>query len=55
MSTKLDVFKLIQIRECALSRFIVELVHERLLDICHLRPLGTSYPKYVLLLIPMCK
>ena len=47
-STKLAIFGLIQIWECALDWFTVELVHERLLDICHLRSLGATYPKHVL-------
>ena len=36
-------------------QFTVEPVHERLFDICHLRGLRVAYPKYVFLLIPMCK
>ena len=54
-STKLVIFGLIQIWECALNWFTMEPVHEPKLDICHLCGLGATYPKHVFLLIPMCK
>ena len=46
-STKLVIFGLIQIRECALNWFLVESVHKLKLDICHLCGLGATYPKHV--------
>ena len=39
----LAIIGLIQIRRCALNCFIVELVHGRKLDICHLHGLGAIY------------
>ena len=42
--TKLAIFGLIQIWECALNWIIVELVHKHLLDNCHLHDLGATYP-----------
>ena len=41
-------FLLIQIWECALNSFIVELIHKRILGICHLFSLGATNPKHVL-------
>ena len=54
-STKLAIFLLIQIWEGALNWFIVDPIHEQKLDMCHQYDLGATYPKHVLLLIPMCK
>ena len=52
-STKLFIFLLIQIWECALNLFIVELLHECLLDICHLYSLGATYlAQHVRVIIP---
>jgi hypothetical protein len=39
-------FWLIQIWECALNRFTVELVHECMLDVCHLQDLGAMYAEH---------
>ena len=44
--TKLVVFGLIQIWECALNWVTVEPVHEHLLDICQLHSLGTTFPEH---------
>ena len=46
-SAKLVIFGLIQIWECALNWFTMELVHKPKLDICHLCGLGALYPKHV--------
>ena len=54
-STKLSIFGLIQALECSLDWFIMELVHQCLLDICHLYGLGAIYLKHVFLFILMCK
>ena len=39
-SIELVLFGIIQIWECALNWFTMELVHDHLLDICHLCGLG---------------
>lgn len=44
---ELVMFGLVKLREGALNRFEVELVHKRLLDIWHLRGLVATYPKHV--------
>ena len=44
-------FGFIQIWECAHKWFIVESVHERLLDICHLRSLGTTCLEHVFVVV----
>ena len=46
-SKKLAIFGLIEIWECALNWFTMELVHELKLDIFHLCGLGATYPKHV--------
>ena len=51
-STRLAIFEWIQIWECALNWFITEPIRKCFLDICHLRVLGATYPKHVILLIP---
>ena len=47
MSITLDVFRLIQIWECALNWFIVEPIHKCLLNTSHLHGSGATYPKHV--------
>ena len=45
--TELVIFGLIQIWDCALNGFILEPLHECLVDICDLRGLKATYPKHV--------
>jgi hypothetical protein len=54
VNNKVIYFLLIEIWECALSYFIVQLVCKDMLDICHVHDLGATYPKHVFSLIPMC-
>ena len=44
--TKLAIFRLLQIWQCALNWFIMELVHKPKFDTCHLHGLGATYPKH---------
>ena len=53
-STKLSIFGLIQIWECALNRCTIEPVHKPILDTCHLYILGATYPKHVLFCESLC-
>ena len=46
-SIKLTKFEITHIWECVLKWFIMESVHERLLDICRLRSLRATYPIHV--------
>ena len=48
--TNLDIFGFIKIWECSLHYFIVKLVHECLLSICHLRGLRATCLEYKSLL-----
>ena len=43
---KLIIFGSNEIWGCTLNHFILELVHERMFDICHLRGLMVAYPKH---------
>ena len=45
-SIELVIFGYIQIWGCAFHKFRVELIHECLLDICHLCNLGVAYPNH---------
>ena len=54
-STKLVILGLVQIWECALNWFIVELVYKRLVDIFHLCSLEATYLKHVFVLIHVRK
>jgi hypothetical protein len=51
-STYLAKFGLIQIWECALNWFTMELIHKLKLDIYHLHSLGATYPKNVFIVDP---
>ena len=59
--TKSIIYGLIQTRECALNWFIMESVHEHLLDICHLRNLGAcnylggKHIPYVQMILNWCE
>ena len=54
VSTKLSISGSIQIWECALNKFNMDLVHESKLDICHLCGLGATYLEHFFVSIPMC-